>query len=56
MCLTFFYLPLKSEKKQEKFLFAFNRDENMLKKTRPLHSFEEDPNIIAGRDLEGKGN
>jgi uncharacterized protein with NRDE domain len=38
-----------------KFFFAFNRDERLDKKTKPINFFDEDSNIIGGRDLEGKG-
>lgn len=32
---------------------VFNRDVNLNKKTKPLNVFEEDKNIIGGRDIEG---
>ncbi|KAL4483807.1 hypothetical protein ABPG72_006182 [Tetrahymena utriculariae] len=52
MCITFFYIP---KNQNEKFILCFNRDEGMRKKTSILNYFEEDTNILAGRDLEGKG-
>ncbi|KAL4437750.1 hypothetical protein ABPG74_012425 [Tetrahymena malaccensis] len=52
MCVTFFYIP---KNQNEKFILSFNRDEAMKKKTSTLNYFEEDTNILAGRDLEGKG-
>ncbi|EAR89984.2 NRDE protein (macronuclear) [Tetrahymena thermophila SB210] len=52
MCITFFYIP---KNQNEKFILSFNRDEGMKKKTSILNYFEEDTNILAGRDLEGKG-
>lgn len=53
MCLTLFYIPDNESKMP--FIMSFNRDESLTKQTSPLGYFEEDPNIIAGRDLEGRG-
>lgn len=53
MCITFFYIPTSNT--NEKFILSFNRDENLRKKTSVLGFYEEDPNIVGGRDLEGKG-
>lgn len=54
MCISFFYLPSIGSNKP--FILTFNRDEKLEKLTASLSPFEEDSNIIAGRDLEGKGN
>lgn len=53
MCLCFFLispadLPIK-------FLLSFNREESIYRPTTPLSSFEEDPNILGGRDRREKG-
>lgn len=54
MCLGFFFisppalLPIK-------FVLSFNREENIFRPTSPLSPFEEDPNILGGRDLREKG-
>lgn len=53
MCITFFYIPEINT--ANRFVSAFNRDESVTKLTCTLGPFEDDTNIIAGRDLEGKG-
>jgi uncharacterized protein with NRDE domain len=56
MCLTYFTIfPTDDLKDKYRFILAFNRDEQTLRKTLPLGPFEEDPNIIAGRDLVSGG-
>ena len=36
-------------------MFSFNREEQTDRKTVPFHSFEDDPNIYAGRDMVSGG-
>jgi len=56
MCLTFFYInPSENKDFPFKYIQAFNRDEAYERPTKPLDSWEEDPNIIAGRDNKEKG-
>jgi uncharacterized protein with NRDE domain len=54
MCLGFFFIS-SSSSFPIKFLLSFNREENIYRPTKPLSSFEEDENIIGGRDLREKG-
>lgn len=57
MCITFFYISPNNHphKHNIKFLVAFNREENVSRNTKSLDFFEEDANIIGGRDLKAKG-
>ena len=54
MCTCFFYLPLKNSKIP--FFICFNRDENPLRKTIQLDFWEEDKNVLGGRDGVFKGS
>ena len=53
MCITFFHIP-KNDSKIPFFVF-FNRDESGLRLTDNLNYWEEDPNILGGRDNALKG-
>lgn len=55
MCITFFYIAPSPNTNDLKFLVAFNREENIKRPTLALNNFEEDPNIIGGRDMKEKG-
>lgn len=56
MCITFFNIEPNPDKKcPYKLILAFNRDEFIDKPTAALHFWEEDPNIVGGRDLKGMG-
>jgi len=56
MCITFFYIDTKpSPNAPYKLIIAFNRDEFIDRPTQALHHWKDDPNIIGGRDLSGKG-
>lgn len=53
MCTCFFHIPQKNSKIP--FFICFNRDENPLRKTEPLSYWEDDKNVIGGRDGMFKG-
>lgn len=48
MCTCFFFIPCENSKIP--FFICFNRDENPLRITVPLDHWEEDNNVIGGRD------
>ena len=49
MCITFFQTD------PDRLLFLFNREESADRETKALHYWEDDPNILAGRDLKKGG-
>lgn len=49
MCTTFFKIFSKTSK--IKFVIGFNRDANLMKPTKECHFWNEDPNIVGGKDL-----
>lgn len=53
MCTCFFHIP--NQKSKFPFFICFNRDENPLRQTIQLDHWEEDPNVIGGRDAAFKG-
>ena len=56
MCLTFFYInPFQNKDFPFKYIQAFNREEAYERNTDPLNFWEDDPNIIGGRDHKSKG-
>jgi uncharacterized protein with NRDE domain len=52
MCLIFFSL---NDHHRYKLIVAANRDEFYNRKTAPAHFWEDDNNILAGKDLEAGG-
>ena len=54
MCICFFCIS-RGTHDHFKFTLAFNREEFTQRATKPLGEFEEDKNIIGGRDLKEKG-
>lgn len=57
MCLTFFYINKSAADTTNPYNFiqAFNREESFDRPNQQLGFWEEDPNILAGRDLQAKG-
>ena len=49
MCLTYMYLN-RNGKGKYKLIVAFNRDCSVKRKSKQLGFWEDDPNILAGRD------
>lgn len=54
MCLTVFCLNPEADSTL-RLILGFNREEQTLRSTLPLAPYQEDPNIIGGRDLKSGG-
>ncbi len=55
MCICFFFINQKEEGKP-RFALYFSREEFQGRKTLPLASFEDHPDIYAGKDLDAQGS
>ena len=56
MCITFFNIDKDpNDNFPYKLFLLFNREEDMSRPTKKLAQWEDDPNIIGGRDLTAKG-
>ncbi len=53
MCITFIKI---TPNQRIKFVLGFNREVSMERPTKPLHRWEEDTNIVGGRDMIGYGS
>lgn len=53
MCLTFFYLNSQPNENKDniKFAMIFNREELFKRDTLPVNYFQEDNNILAGKQI-----
>ena len=54
MCICFFYIN-NNDKQKPRFVLYFNREENKERQTIPLSYFENNKEIIGGRDVSGGG-
>ena len=57
MCLTFFFIPNKTQYETKKwpFLHFFNREEDAFRKTLSLQAWGPDNNIVCSKDLWRRG-